>query len=68
MTGQACITVVLIPADLIMIFIGFILLMTAEATKNGVIIRVGVTVGTLIPFIFVFATVDGEVEIIVIPG
>ena len=65
--GQACIAIVLVAADFIMIFVGLPLLMTGETGKDAIIIWVGVAITALIPFSFVFAAVNRKVLIVMIP-
>ena len=51
-----------------MIVVGLILLVTGDTSENGIIIWVSVTIVALIPFPFMLAAVNREIEIIVIPG
>ena len=67
-TGQAGIAIVLIPGNLIMVIICLVFLVTGDTSENGIIIWVSVTIVALIPFPFMLAAVNREIEIIVIPG
>ena len=50
MAGQAGGAIVLITRYFIMVIIGWARLMTGQTGKDRVVVRVGVAIGTLIPF------------------
>lgn len=69
MTIEAGITVVLIAvfAAVFVVHLGLVVLMTEDALEDGKVRGVDVTIGTLIPFLAVFAGIDREILRVVIP-
>ena len=66
MTCQASIALVSITTYACVILIGLRRSMTCRAGKDGVVVRVGMTVCTLIPCAIVSAAVDREILVVMI--
>ena len=59
-----------IPGDpvMLLIHVGLVVLMTENAFKDFIIIGINVTIGAKVPFALVAPGINGEIEVIVIPG
>jgi len=70
MTIEAGITIVLVSRNTLMLIvhIRLVMLMAIDTAKQGIVGRVGMTFGTAIPFVTVFAAIDGEILPVVIEG
>jgi len=66
MTGKASIAVVHISSDAFVFVICFSLLMASQARENGIISRIGMAIGTGIPFALVFSGINREIFAIMI--
>ncbi len=66
-TSQACVAIILVAVDPIVIIVGIILVVAGEATEYGVVIWIRMAVCALIPFSFVLATVNWKIEVVMIP-
>ena len=66
MTGETSVALVNIPTHTCVILVGLRRSMTCRAGKDGVVVRVGMTVCTLIPCAIVSAAVDREILVVMI--
>ncbi len=65
-TGLAVIYVILY-LTVVFIHIRLVMLVTIDAAENGPVTRIDVTSSTIIPFLVMFAGIDGEIQWVMIP-